>query len=36
MTLTIDDAELSRITSMCRLDTARLKPLLQPGFSLAP
>jgi hypothetical protein len=35
MTLTIDDAANSRITSICQLDTARLKPLMQPGFSLA-
>jgi uncharacterized protein YecT (DUF1311 family) len=34
MTLTIDDAT-SRISSVCHLDTARLKPLMQPGFSLA-
>lgn len=36
MTLIIDDAANSRITSTCHLDTASLKPLMQPGFSLAP
>ena len=35
MTLIIDDAAESRITSTCHLDTAGLKPLMQPGFSLA-
>jgi uncharacterized protein YecT (DUF1311 family) len=33
MTLTIDDAQ-TRVSSACRLDTARLKPLMQAGFSL--
>lgn len=36
MILTIDDEALSRITSICRLDMAQLKPLLQPGFGLSP
>ncbi|MCP3473901.1 hypothetical protein NLM33_26650 [Bradyrhizobium sp. CCGUVB1N3] len=36
MTLTIDDAAKSRITSICHLDIASLKPLMQPGFNLAP
>ena len=35
MALTIDDAANSRITSICHLDTARLKPLMQPGFEAA-
>lgn len=35
LTLTIDDEAASRITSICRLDTAQLKPLMQPGFGLA-
>ena len=35
MTLIIDDAANSRITSTCQLDTASLKPLMQPDFSLA-
>jgi uncharacterized protein YecT (DUF1311 family) len=34
MTLTIDDSANSRITSICDLDAARLKPLMQPGFNL--
>jgi hypothetical protein len=33
MTLTIDDGANSRVTGICRLDTARLRPLMQPGFS---
>jgi uncharacterized protein YecT (DUF1311 family) len=36
LTLTIDDDAASRITSICRLETAQLKPLMQPGFALAP
>jgi hypothetical protein len=36
LTLTIDDGLNSRITSVCRLDTARLGPLMQPGFDLPP
>jgi uncharacterized protein YecT (DUF1311 family) len=36
MTLTIDDAEQSRITSICRLATGRLKQQLQPSFNLQP
>jgi uncharacterized protein YecT (DUF1311 family) len=35
MTLIVDDAANSRITSTCHLDTASLTPLMQPGFRLA-
>jgi uncharacterized protein YecT (DUF1311 family) len=34
LTLTIDDEAASRITSICRLETAQVKPLMQPGFGL--
>lgn len=34
LTLTIDDEAASRITSICRLETAELTPLMQPGFGL--
>jgi uncharacterized protein YecT (DUF1311 family) len=34
MTLIVEDGANSRITSICSLDTARLRPLMQPGFSL--
>jgi uncharacterized protein YecT (DUF1311 family) len=36
LTLTIDDEAASRITSICHLDMFELKPLMQPGFGLAP
>jgi len=35
LTLTIDDEAASRITSICRLDTSQVRPLMQPGFALA-
>jgi uncharacterized protein YecT (DUF1311 family) len=35
LTLTIDDEAASRITSICRLETVQMKPLMQPGFDLA-
>ncbi len=34
LTLTIDDEAASRITSICRLDTPQLKPLVQLGTGL--
>jgi uncharacterized protein YecT (DUF1311 family) len=34
MTLTVEDRSRSRLMSICDLDTARLKPLMRPGFNL--
>jgi len=35
LTLTVDDEAQSRITSICRLETTQVKPLMQPRFELA-
>jgi uncharacterized protein YecT (DUF1311 family) len=34
MTLIVEDRGRSRLMSSCNLDTARLKPLMRPGFNL--
>jgi uncharacterized protein YecT (DUF1311 family) len=35
MTFIVEDSARSRLTGICSLDTARLRPLLRPGFNLA-
>jgi uncharacterized protein YecT (DUF1311 family) len=34
MTLIVEDSARSRLTGICNLDTAHLRPLLRPGFGL--